>query len=105
MKHKHLIGYGLLIGFFVLSSFFAVKWKREMIHYQIETAYWQGIENVNRVLDCKNRPPSAYELVKLRNTNTQNCTDVRAFIGKADPYLTDSYLDDGEELAQPQEGE
>ena len=68
-----------------------------IVQTKIGLAYYEGIRNVNFVLDCYNREPSAWELVKLRNTNLQSCADVKAFIGKPDPYLADSYL--------PQEGE
>ena len=53
---------------------------------KVNMAYWEGIRNVNQVLDCQERPPSAYELVKLRNTNIQSCDDVAAFIGDHNPF-------------------
>lgn len=53
---------------------------------KISLSYWNGIANVNKVLDCQHRPPTAYDLVRLQNTNVQTCDELATFIGDNDIY-------------------
>lgn len=76
----------ILIVAVVGASFFAVKWKLDIFHYKTEMAYWEGVRNVNLVLDYQHRAPTAYDLIRLRNTNIQTQEELAMFIGDNNPW-------------------
>ena len=52
----------------------------DIVHTNIELSYYEGIRNVNMFEDCFHYKPYAVDLIRLRNTNIQNCGDISLLV-------------------------